>query len=303
MSNLVIMSHDDSERRIRPYVARTVAQLRPQVDRIVVISRTGAELDDLDVLPSGVEFEHRRGPGYRFANYQAGLELVREYADFDEIVLVDDSVIGPSIPLAAIMDTRRTRGYDVIGMTEAFTPRHHLQPYFIAFKAPVVRSAAFRKFWLEFDPSTDGPLSAQPAARLQDALGHAGFRAAPYFGPKEADLARAERRLAWARSLTTPSESAARADAPVPDVESADSGVLYADEFVSGDRLPMLRVDAVVVDPYRLGGTQLFAQASLAHPELFGGLDATFDLPARGRERVRAVHAPELLADGVGYCT
>jgi hypothetical protein len=296
------MSHDDSERRLRPYVARTLAQLRPQADRIVVISRTGAEPDDLDQLPSGVEFEHRLGPGHRFANYQAGLDLVREYTDFDEIVLVDDSVVGPSIPLAEILHTRRTRGYEAIGMTEAFTPRRHPQPYFIAFKNPVVRSVAFRRFWLEFDPSEDGPRSAQPAARLQDALGHAGFRVGPYFHPKEADLVRAERRLAWARSLTTPSELVELPDAPVPDIESADSGVLYADEFVSSDRLPLLRVDAVATDPYGLGGTQLFSQASLAHPELFESLDASFDLPTRRRERVRAVHAPELLADGVGYC-
>ena len=85
--------------------------------------------------------------GFDFASWSAViLNLPLQEMDIEQLVLVNNSVFGPVIPLDPILEDLFSRG-DLFGLTasQEFSP--HLQSYFLGFNRTVLLDPCFKQFW------------------------------------------------------------------------------------------------------------------------------------------------------------
>lgn len=140
-----------------------------------------------------VERENR---GFDFAAWRDVLvDPATDPARYDEVILLNNSIIGPFRPFSGIFAEMEARGADFWGLSEfprtcnprreeakAFTdgviPRH-LQSYFLVFSRAVVASEAFRAFWRGVADEDDIiKVVSKYEVRLSGVLEAAGFRSA-----------------------------------------------------------------------------------------------------------------------------
>lgn len=94
----------------------------------------------------------RRNEGLDFAAWAHVLRLERSYYDAEVLYLLNDSLIGPfnQQDLDTVVKRVNASPADVLGMTENYERAGwHLQSYFLALKAPALRSVAFQRFVLD----------------------------------------------------------------------------------------------------------------------------------------------------------
>lgn len=156
MARLAIYAHFDADRRVRPYVLHALQSLRALSDRLVFVSTAGlpeGELAKVDALVDrSLACENR---GYDFAMWQAALRTV-DARSYDELVLLNSSVLGPIVPLAPIFERMAARpDVDFWGATECTTFAPHLQSYFLVMKTRVLHSEPFRAFFESVLPYRD----------------------------------------------------------------------------------------------------------------------------------------------------
>ena len=124
------------------------------VDNIILVGDCKiipSELDKLKNLVSYVEFE-RHGQ-YDFGSYRRGLEYARkagllDRSKVDELILVNDSCLGPIYPFSELLETMREDNCDFWGYS-SYEDRYftrHLSSYFIVFKRPIIDSLLLDSF-------------------------------------------------------------------------------------------------------------------------------------------------------------
>lgn len=145
---LVLYAHWDAEARVRPFTLFHLTALREQLGASVhLVSNSllgAAEQEKLRPLCARVTL--RRNEGYDFAMWQEALRGL-DLAAWDELVLTNSSVVGPLFPLAPIFERMAAAGWDYWGMTETWQYQHHVQSWFIVFRAPALASAALPRFF------------------------------------------------------------------------------------------------------------------------------------------------------------
>ena len=138
----------------------------------------------------------RENKGFDFGAWRDALHEV-DLSDYDELVLMNNSVYGPFRPFREIFSRMAGNDADFWGMTEfpetynsrreevknlpnCIIPRH-IQSYFIAFRKQVFTSDAFRDFWEKVhDVSTISDVVAQYEMHLTKHLENAGFKSDVY---------------------------------------------------------------------------------------------------------------------------
>jgi hypothetical protein len=73
----------------------------------------------------------RRNVGLDFGGWRDAAALILQHAALDELLLVNDSVMGPIHPLGPLIERARGLGAGVVGMTESRQGGVHLQSYFV----------------------------------------------------------------------------------------------------------------------------------------------------------------------------
>lgn len=96
----------------------------------------------------------RENTGLDFCMWQRGLAEY-DLRPFEELLLINSSIIGPVQPLAPLWQNPALADCDFWGLTDndEFTP--HLSSYFLLFRQPVLRSARFLDFWRAVLPYQD----------------------------------------------------------------------------------------------------------------------------------------------------
>ncbi len=142
-----VFAHYDRDAVVDPYVRYYLSALLQEVDKLVFVSVSELSADACSSLEDmGCMVHLRPNVGYDFCSYQYGLQQL-DWDDFDELLLCNDSVYGPVVPLAPVFQAMAARGIDGWGLTENFEIDRHLQSYFLVFTARVLRSQVFRAFW------------------------------------------------------------------------------------------------------------------------------------------------------------
>ncbi len=82
-----------------------------------------------------------------FGSWKLGLNFLKRKR-FENILLVNDSIIGPGKGIKNILDTMKNKKCDFWGITSAGVGKnYHLQSYFLFFKKKCIRSIFFKKFF------------------------------------------------------------------------------------------------------------------------------------------------------------
>jgi hypothetical protein len=147
---LALFMHYDRRGALRPQVLDYMRELASNGLTVVLVSNAGqlqpASLAAAQNICAAIII--RRNIGYDFGAWADALEHYGlPHAGTQEIIIANDSVFGPLLPLG---DTLRRLDYakaDVFGLTESWQRRYHLQSFFLAFGPHALASPAFKKFW------------------------------------------------------------------------------------------------------------------------------------------------------------
>lgn len=143
----IVFAHYDKHGMIDPYVYYYLRELRKICRSLIFVSTVKLKKKDLDELGQiGCDVILRENIGYDFMSYKLGLDSL-DYAEFDEIVICNDSVYGPFFNLEKIFRKMDSKHSDFWGITSNTDISYHIQSYFVVFKKNVFNSAAFCGFW------------------------------------------------------------------------------------------------------------------------------------------------------------
>lgn len=155
MKRAVVFAHYDNDDIVDSYVFNYIEKLKKATDYIVIVSTAKLSLSDINKLKkicSSVIV--RENIGYDFMSYKVGLESF-DYAQYDEVLICNDSVYGPFYQLENILEKMSNKQCDFWGMTEGKEISYHLQSYFIVCKKNILNSEAFRLFWNDVEVLND----------------------------------------------------------------------------------------------------------------------------------------------------
>ncbi len=277
VSSLVVMAHFDVHQQLRPHTRRTLQNYASTADRVIVVSTSGLKEDQRSHLPGGIEFYTRPNYGYDFYSYKWGLDIARDYPDFDRIAIANDSFIGPTVPLDGILSSRACQNCDFMGMTVSERHTRHVQSYFIVVGAALAKANAFRRFWRDMVPVSDrGAVIHEYELGLTSAVINSGFKVGSYFQPDEDELALAERRWSWHRahrlSIQNPEKTIAQLAPHEPGGRKWNPTTALADRVLLNGSLPLLKLEVLRYDPYELGAHDLLTMCERQMPDAFEGV-------------------------------
>lgn len=133
-SALAVYAHYHPHGRVSPMVRRQLAAYRDAGFSVALVSmsstRDEAAMAEIRELCSFLIW--RRSFGRDFGAWKDTVEpLLRQSGEVDELLLVNDSVLGPVRPIAPVVDALRRGGEGLHGLTESIGGGAHLQSYFL----------------------------------------------------------------------------------------------------------------------------------------------------------------------------
>lgn len=275
MPRLAVMAHYDPRGEIGPHVRRQALALGEAFDDVVVV--TTAELTDSsrDWFRRRFRLIERDNYGYDFFSYKTGLESVR-LTDYDDVVICNDTYVGPLTPYSEMLDQMADRPGDFWGLTASERISPHLQSFFLCFRPWLVHSQTFQRFWHDMRPVSDRTRVIKSyEVGLSSTFVDAGFSWASYYSETDADRRLARRRVAWwsaHRNGFPPRGAEAREllreEAQVP----WNPAVGLADVALDGARIPYVKIDTLRYDPYQLDSRRLLTLGEERCPEAFDGV-------------------------------
>ena len=304
------MAHFDPEGGIAPHTRRQVEALAEDVEDVVVVTTAELRDDSRRWLRERARLVERPNYGYDFYSYKVGLETAGDLTSYAEVVVCNDSYVGPLRRYADIFAEMAPRAVDFWGFTATERVKPHIQSFFVTFRPWTVDSAAFRRFWGEMQPLSDRKqVIVQYEVGLSQTLYDAGFCSAPFFVESEADQRLARRRVQW-WALHRDRLPRSRAELAVLRKRAGqpwNPSAAMADRALDGGRLPYVKVDTLRFDPYGLDAAHLLDLCEERLPAAFAGvrefLAATASsYPPRPAEVLRPTPAPlRPLAAAVRY--
>ncbi|MFN8075524.1 MAG: rhamnan synthesis F family protein [Kineosporiaceae bacterium] len=304
MASVAVFAHFDPGHVVAPHTTRYLAELAGSVERVVVVSTAdlpAAEIARVQGLGPGVEVLCRENQGYDFYSWKTGLDHVGDWGEADQVLLCNDSVVGPVRPLAEILAHGREHGADFWGMTRSFEIAPHVQSWFLVFEASALRTGLLQGFWRAMEPISDRYwVIRRYEVGLSRLLTTGGLRMSSYLQPTRRDAVRAQRRYDRARRL-----NAGRATGASPLREGAGlrarlrSSVVqprWNPSFALWDavfdgRLPFVKIEVLRDDPYLIGAAQALSRLEGAYPEVFAGVSEYLDRTAAETRRLRGLPA------------
>ena len=200
MKRAVIFAHYDKENLVAPYILVYLKALQSVASTIIFVSTSTLNDETKKRLyPYCKKILLRDNEGYDFMSYKFGLSSI-DYAEYDEVVLCNDSVYGPFYPLSDIFSTMQTEDVGMWGMTENYELNYHLQSYFLVFRQTVLQSDAFKTFWerVHMLSSKEEVIKAYEIGLSRDLLQH-GFKLEAY---SRVEVSLKEKILLQLRTLT-----------------------------------------------------------------------------------------------------
>jgi len=234
---------------------------RSQVARLVLVSTSPFSPEDrqcLDAVCDDVLV--RENIGYDFGSWKAGLELAGALDGIDELVLSNDSVIGPLAPADGLLDRVSALPHDVCGLVANWERGWHVQSWYVCYKRQVFQSEAFARFWDSVVPCDSKlDLIGRYEVGMTEAMKQAGFTLGALFEPPP-EFSRMRRMAIWLSNVSLRDRHRT--------VENLrilwhlkvlnPTHFLWRDVVQSG--IPFIKRELVVSNPHRLNIERVFAR-------------------------------------------
>ncbi len=142
-----VFAHYDQDNKVDDYVFYCLNELLNVTEKLVFVTVSRISNEDIMRLKSlNVDVILRENKGYDFYSYKVGLDSI-EFSKYEAIILCNDSVYGPLLPLRQIFEEMRNRNCDFWGITESKSISHHIQSYFIVYRSNIINTLVFKEFW------------------------------------------------------------------------------------------------------------------------------------------------------------
>jgi len=150
----------ESQERLQDYKLIFLKALVPFAEEVVTV--INGELDPRDIaeLSKYGRVESRENRGYDTAAFKYGVQkFAKDYASFDELLLVNDTNIGPFSDLSLVFDKMAKKDVEFWGMAfgdpqpdftgynKYGTIPEHLQSYFMLIRKSMFKTQAFKDYW------------------------------------------------------------------------------------------------------------------------------------------------------------
>jgi len=272
---LVVMAHFDPDGLVAPHVRRQIEAWRRLSVRIIVVSTAVLVDEARQWLATHAELIQRENYGYDFLSYQEGLAAGGDLTAYRDVVICNDTFVGPLRPYEAVFADMADRDADFWGMARCNRRKPHVQSYFAVFRPQVVASTAFRDFWSQVAPlASRGAVIRRYEVGMSVRLRKAGFRFTSYFRESRRERLMGRLRVVWWVLHRPPSKRPGRRltklweDAHEP----WNPAAAMADSALDDARFPLVKIDTLRHDPYGLNAGKLLALCELAYPSEFEGV-------------------------------
>lgn len=135
-------------------------------------------------LPEMTAVLRRANVGYDFGSWSSALTAFPRLAQAAKVLLVNDSMIGPLVPLAPVVTDFESRSSRAWGLIRSDQHRPHLQSFFLGFQDGVLDSGALRAFWADIRVETRKSRTVRYGElALSEVLDEAGIEWQTMFAP------------------------------------------------------------------------------------------------------------------------
>ena len=162
---LMIFVFYDRDGIVDDYIPYLLQSFLPEIERLVIVSNGALPDAAMETFRSFTqEIIERENTGLDAWANKTALEYVGwdNLADYDEVILMNATIMGPVLPLRDMFLTMDARDVEFWGLAAHpgmdFDPfqcnpygivPEHLQSFFLVFRKPLLRCEAFRTFWRE----------------------------------------------------------------------------------------------------------------------------------------------------------
>lgn len=151
---LAIYAHYHPHGRVSPMVRQQLAAYRDAGFSVALVSMSPVRADDDELRSLCSYLIWRRSFGRDFGAWKDTIEpLLRETGDIGELLLVNDSVLGPVNPIEPVIAALRNGGDGMHGLTESIGGGPHLQSYFLLLRGTEA-IACLRQFLADLQLTT-----------------------------------------------------------------------------------------------------------------------------------------------------
>lgn len=308
MPALSVFAHFDPHGDVAPHVLRHLDALAEVSGRLLIVTTAQLIPAARKQLEARGELLERSNEGFHFSSWKAGLDHAGDWTALPDLLLVNDSVIGPLVPyrqiLAAAGDSavgaHGPGSWGYWGITKDLEGGERLQSYLLGFSEVTLRNPLFAAFWRGLAPL---PTRAEVTSRYERGIHRlliaGGLRSHAYFEPTSHDDAVGRRRRAgWAlreqlevrreqlrehgMSRLGPAGMAREVSREWrqrrisrPTLRYLSTGAAHDPTISLWDRaldgrLPFVKLRTLREDPYRIGSERMLRALEQAHPEVFG---------------------------------
>lgn len=270
------MAAYDPDGELAAHVRFQIEAWQGECRRLILVTTNQLTAAARGWLDGRAELIERENVGYDFSSYRTGLLAAGDLTSFDQVVICNDTYVGPLRGFEEIFAAMDGHGHDFWGITTSRELKPHVQSFFVVFTAAVVASDAFASFWREMTPLSDRwTVVRRYEVGLSRRLRAAGFRSGAYFHSSSGEWRRARARVIWwaLRRADVPPGLAARWRKRRDYARTPPNPVItMADAALDGGRLPLVKIEALRHDPYGLGAAYLLAEGDRRFPEAFAGV-------------------------------
>lgn len=178
---VAILAHWDPDGVVDPYVLYYLDALK-RIGYTTILASSCARLKPSAALAESADaVVLRHCTGYDYASLKGAQECLPGVLDARELLMTNDSVIGPIHPLEPVHGAMDALDCDFWGLLESEDRVPHLQGYHLVFRRTALQHPAFRAFWANVDTNADKEhLIAVYELQLTLFLLHQGLRGATF---------------------------------------------------------------------------------------------------------------------------
>lgn len=167
LSRLGIFVFYDRDGVVDRYVIRLLTALRPNFEKLVIISNIPLKDREANLLGAHCDaLFMRENKGLDAAAFRQGMISCcgwEELERYDEVVLINDTFFGPVHSFDKMFGEMADRDLDFWGMSAGYCQPDgwkwsmygyipdHIQTFFVAFRRNMVKSKAFQDYWNQYD--------------------------------------------------------------------------------------------------------------------------------------------------------
>jgi hypothetical protein len=148
--SVALFTHFDRRERLADHVIAYVRELYGLGFSVVFVSNSERLSEDglAKLQPYCRAVIVRRNVGYDFGAIREVLDLLKlPRQDTERLLIANDSVYGPLLPIADMIARADFEEADLWGTTESWQYRYHLQSFFLLAGRRAINSRAWKEFW------------------------------------------------------------------------------------------------------------------------------------------------------------